>query len=97
MFLAISAAMLYSWTDYSSGGIGGLTFAVAVAKACADIDVNIYESTESFSTVGAGIAVWPRVWDTLRMLGLEDALKSKYTGLGGEKSDGHMHVENGDF
>jgi 2-polyprenyl-6-methoxyphenol hydroxylase-like FAD-dependent oxidoreductase len=74
----------YLKINYSGGGIGGLGFAVAISKICPDIDVYIYESAPSFSEVGAGIGVWPRVWDTLKTLGLEDDLKSKYTSLGGK-------------
>jgi 2-polyprenyl-6-methoxyphenol hydroxylase-like FAD-dependent oxidoreductase len=70
---------------------------VAVAKACADIDVSIYESTENFGAAGAGIVVWPRVWDTLKMLGLEDDLKSKYTSLGGKNLVGNLHVGSTDL
>ncbi|KAI0799845.1 FAD/NAD(P)-binding domain-containing protein, partial [Irpex lacteus] len=63
------------------GGIGGLVFAVALAKTNVDFDVDIYESAASFSEIGAGIGLWPRVWDTLVGLGLEEDLKSKSTSM----------------
>ncbi|KAI0689374.1 hypothetical protein BC835DRAFT_255975 [Cytidiella melzeri] len=66
----------------SGGGIGGLAFAVALAKTGTDCVVDIYESTESFGEVGAGIGLWPRVWDTMKTLGLEEDLRSKSTSLG---------------
>lgn len=56
------------------GGIGGLTAAVALAKF-PDIDIHIYEAATAFSEVGAGVGVWPRIWKTLRKLGLAEDLK----------------------
>ncbi len=66
----------------SGGGIGGLAFAVALAKTGADVDVDIYESAAKFSEIGAGIGMWPRVWNTLVGLGLEDDLKRRGTNVG---------------
>ncbi|KAI0090694.1 FAD/NAD(P)-binding domain-containing protein [Irpex rosettiformis] len=57
------------------GGIGGLSFAVALSKSGADFDVDIYESAQCFSEIGAGIGMWPRVSRTLQSLGLEEDLK----------------------
>ncbi|KAI0729300.1 hypothetical protein BC629DRAFT_1601528 [Irpex lacteus] len=64
------------------GGIGGLAFAVALAKTGADVDVDIYESAAKFSEIGAGIGMWPRVWNTLVGLGLEEDLKRRGTNVG---------------
>ncbi|KAI0695320.1 hypothetical protein BC835DRAFT_1414956 [Cytidiella melzeri] len=69
------------------GGIGGLALAVALAKTGAAFQVDIYESTVSFGEIGAGIGLWPRVWDTMKILGLEEDLKSSSTNLG---EDGRM-------
>ncbi|KAJ3801024.1 hypothetical protein GGU11DRAFT_741946 [Lentinula aff. detonsa] len=55
------------------GGIGGLCAALALSRYD-DIDVDVYESASSFSEVGVGIGIWPRVWQILKELGLEDAL-----------------------
>ncbi len=52
-----------------------------------DFDVDIYESAASFSEIGAGIGLWPRVWDTLVGLGLEEDLKSKSTSMGQGEGD----------
>ena len=67
--------------DDSGGGIGGLAFAVALAKTGAALEVDIYESTASFGEIGAGIGLWPRVWNTLVSLGLEEDLKAGSTTL----------------
>ena len=70
------ASLLLTWSMNSSGGgIGGLAFAVALSKSGVDFDVDIYESAQCFSEVGAGIGVWPRVTRTLQDLGLEEDLK----------------------
>lgn len=66
----------------SGGGIGGLAFAVALAKTGADVDVDIYESAAKFSEIGAGIGMWPHVWNTLVGLGLEEDLKRRGTNVG---------------
>lgn len=68
---------------YSGGGIGGLAFAIALAKAGAPVDVDIYESTAGFSEVGAGIGIWPRVWDDLKILGVEDELRKRASNVQG--------------
>ena len=56
-----------------------MTFAVALAKSGGDFDVDIYESTGSFSEIGAGMNLWPRVEKTLKILGLREDLKSRRT------------------
>lgn len=65
--------------DYfcSGGGIAGLTFAIALAKSGAPVDVDIYESAAVFSEIGAGMAFWPRVWEAMCILNLEDDLRSR--------------------
>ena len=63
----------------SGGGIGGLTFAVALAKSGAVFDVDIYESTSSFSEIGAGLNLWPRVQGIFKTLGLGEDLKNRRT------------------
>ena len=68
--------------DDSGGGIGGLAFAVALAKISAVFEVDIYESTANFGEIGAGIGLWPRVWNTLVNLGLEKDLEARSTSLG---------------
>ncbi|KAJ4483267.1 hypothetical protein J3R30DRAFT_3655635 [Lentinula aciculospora] len=55
------------------GGIGGLCAALALSRYD-DIDVDVYESTNSFAEVGVGIGIWPRAWEILKELGLKDAL-----------------------
>ncbi|KAI0759178.1 hypothetical protein BC629DRAFT_1597879 [Irpex lacteus] len=61
------------------GGIGGLTFAVALAKSGGDFDVDIYESAGSFTEIGAGLNLWPRIEKILTDLGLGTDLQSRYT------------------
>ena len=38
------------------------------------IQVDIYESAAKLTQVGAGITIWPRGWEIIRELGLEDGL-----------------------
>ncbi|GJE93249.1 FAD-dependent monooxygenase [Phanerochaete sordida] len=63
------------------GGIVGLTFAIALHKSGAPVDVDIYEAAPAFGEVGAGMAFLPRMWDAMRVLGLEEQLRPK-TGAG---------------
>ena len=54
----------------------GLAFAISLAKSsAANVDVDIYESASAFSQVGAGMGFWPRIWESMRLLGLEEELK----------------------
>ncbi|KNZ76479.1 Salicylate hydroxylase, partial [Termitomyces sp. J132] len=55
----------------SGGGVGGLTFAVAMSRY-SDVEVEIFESASQFSPIGAGIGIWPRVWRALVAIGLQD-------------------------
>ena len=54
-----------------------MLLALVLQKDCPDVEINIYESTPELTEVGAGVGVWPRVWEILRYLGLEDSLKQK--------------------
>ncbi|KAJ3490085.1 hypothetical protein NLI96_g1673 [Meripilus lineatus] len=56
------------------GGIAGLTLAIALSRNAPHLDVVVYEATSTFGAVGAGIGMWPRVWDALKGLGLCDTL-----------------------
>lgn len=63
---------------FSGGGICGLTTAIAIAKLSRDKDIHIdiYEASQAFTEVGAGVTVWRRPWQILKTLGLtEDLLK----------------------
>ncbi|KAF5383335.1 hypothetical protein D9757_008410 [Collybiopsis confluens] len=55
------------------GGIGGLTSAVAL-KHCSSIEIDLYEQATHITEIGAGITVWPRTWEVLKSLGLEQDL-----------------------
>jgi len=57
-------------------GIGGLMFSIALRRFCEDISVDIYESAEKLTEVGAGIGVWARGWELMVDLGLSDDLTS---------------------
>src|SRR5215216_912252 len=52
------------------GGIGGLSKAIALRQI--GIDVRVYERTDAFERVGAGLAVWANAIRALRKLGLAD-------------------------
>ena len=58
---------------------------MSLAKVGADVDVDIYESTASFGEIGAGIGMWPRVWETLKVLGLDDDLQRRASSLTGKR------------
>ena len=55
----------------SGGGIGGLTLASALSKS-PDISVDVYEAASQFTEIGAGISVWWRARQVLKLLGLEE-------------------------
>jgi len=63
----------------SGSGIGGLTLAVALSKLEVDnfLQVDIYESTAKLTQVGAGIMMWPRGWEIIQSLGLQDSLAKR--------------------
>ncbi|TDL26549.1 salicylate hydroxylase [Rickenella mellea] len=56
-----------------SGGIGGLTAAIALSKSN-DIQIDIYEAAHKYTEIGAGVGMWRRPWHVMRALGLEGPL-----------------------
>lgn len=60
----------------SGSGIGGLALAVALTRLGVDqkVEVDIYEATTKLAQVGAGITLWPRGWEVLKLLGLDERL-----------------------
>ncbi|KAG6886843.1 hypothetical protein C0992_002060 [Termitomyces sp. T32_za158] len=61
----------------SGGGIGGLALAAFICFHSSDIAVDIYETKEEISSIGAGIAIWKRTWQTLQDIGLEEEVKKR--------------------
>ena len=59
---------------HSGAGLGGLLFALFLQKHAQDVEVDIYESAHALTELGAGVAMWPRVWDLIKYLELEDEL-----------------------
>lgn len=55
------------------GGIGGLCASIALRRA--GVHAVLYEQARQFSEVGAGIQVWVTGMQTLRMLGVADAVR----------------------
>ncbi|KJA15916.1 hypothetical protein HYPSUDRAFT_71778 [Hypholoma sublateritium FD-334 SS-4] len=58
-------------------GIGGLSLSAALGALLNNekLDINIYESTSVISdSVGAGISLWPRVWETIKAIDLKKSL-----------------------
>ena len=53
-------------------GIGGLTAAIALARAGAGVDV--YERSGELAEVGAGVSLWPNALKALYQLGMRPAL-----------------------
>lgn len=60
-------------TATSGGGIGGLACAVAL-KDHTNIEIDVYEQAAQITEIGAGVTVWPRTWEILKLLGLEEDL-----------------------
>ncbi|KAH9921689.1 FAD/NAD(P)-binding domain-containing protein [Epithele typhae] len=58
----------------AGSGFGGLLLAIFLQKYCPDHEIDIYEAAHEFGGIGAGVAVWPRFWQVLRYIGLEDQL-----------------------
>ncbi|REG84935.1 FAD-dependent monooxygenase [Marinomonas pollencensis] len=58
----------------AGAGIGGLTAALALAKA--NFDVTVFEQASQLGEVGAGLQMSPNAMKVLRALGLEEALRS---------------------
>ena len=71
---------------YSGAGLGGLLFALFLQKHAADIEVDIYESAQALSEVGAGVTVWPRVLGLIKYLELESELL-QFSGLSAAEGD----------
>ncbi|KXN84136.1 Salicylate hydroxylase [Leucoagaricus sp. SymC.cos] len=55
------------------GGIAGLVLAVALSKY-PDIEVTVYEAASKLTEVGAGVGIFPRPWEIIRKLDLEEDL-----------------------
>jgi len=67
------------------GGIGGLTLAVSLHKLCGSrVQVDIYEAAQTLTEVGAGIGLWPRVWEIMEALGLSTDLAAISSGDSGD-------------
>jgi hypothetical protein len=64
---------------YRGGGIGGLTLAVALSRLPLDerVQVDIYESTDELTQIGAGITLCPRGWEIIRDLSLDKDLADR--------------------
>ena len=55
------------------GGIGGLTAAIALLRAGAE--VSVYEAAGELQEIGAGVALHPNAMRVLRFIGVEDAVR----------------------
>lgn len=49
--------------------------ALSLQKSCQDVQVDIYESTAELTEIGAGVGMWPRMWEIIEHLGLGDELR----------------------
>ncbi|KAF4618175.1 hypothetical protein D9613_011654 [Agrocybe pediades] len=61
------------------GGIGGLALAVTLKKLGVEdkITLDVYEAAAKLSQVGAGVTMWPRAWEIMKNLGMEEQLIAK--------------------
>ncbi|KAF9477282.1 FAD/NAD(P)-binding domain-containing protein [Pholiota conissans] len=57
-------------------GIGGLTLSAALGALSKkkNLEIDIYEAAFAITEVGAGITLWPRVWKTMKAIGLDEEL-----------------------
>ena len=62
-------------TVHSGGGIAGLTLAITLGNLSGKHVVDIYESSKTYTEIGAGISTSKRIWETLERLGLTEDLK----------------------
>lgn len=79
-------------------GIGGLTLAVALGRylpADLPVRIDIYEAASIVPFIGAGIAVFPRTWEVLSLLGLEDELEKNAINMY-DKRVGGMRMRRSD-
>ena len=53
------------------------------------VEVDIYESAHELTEIGAGVAMWPRIWEIVRYLGLEDELL-EISGAGRLGGESHL-------
>lgn len=42
------------------------------------IQIDVYESTAKLTQVGAGITLWPRGWEILQDMGVEESLAKRF-------------------
>lgn len=61
---------------YSGGGLGGLIAARAISEFVGldKVELDVYEATTKMTEIGAGIVIWPRTWELLKRIGLEERL-----------------------
>ncbi|KAG6876962.1 hypothetical protein C0993_011576, partial [Termitomyces sp. T159_Od127] len=76
----------------SGGGIGGLALAAFICFYSKDIAVDVYETKNEISSIGAGIAIWKRTWQTLQDIGLEEEVKKRNISLPKDGEDGPLTV-----
>ncbi len=43
------------------------------------MDIDIYDSEQDLNQIGAGIGFWPRAWEIMKILGLEESLSNANT------------------
>ena len=71
------------------GGIGGLTAAIALARA--GVEVRVYEAAAELREIGAGVALHPNAMRVLRAIGVEDA---RAEGRGAVGVGGHQERDD---
>lgn len=73
---------------YSGAGLGGLLLALFLQREAQDLQIDIYESTSQLTELGVGIGMWPRSWEIMRHLGLQDELRQ----VSGTNDGGGMSI-----
>lgn len=71
---------LISNNSNRGAGIGGLTLSAALGalqrqqNSESNLQIDIYESASIISEIGAGITLWPRVWNIMNAIDIGESL-----------------------
>lgn len=72
----LMSTVLWLTVSLRGAGIGGLTLssALGILGRGQDFELDIYEGATHISEIGAGINFWPRTWDIMKSLGMDQEL-----------------------
>lgn len=88
--LTFQSSFVTHSTYIRGGGIAGLITAVALSQRYPAMNIDVYEAASAFGEIGLGIGMWPRTWEVLERLGLEEEFDAIVCGRRGGPDDGEM-------